>query len=393
MSKPTKTNKSEGVSPVKAVKTKKENPFAKAGDIIGSGVDALFGNTGSQLSMIPLDMIKVTAQIRESFEDEENTLADLAESIKARGVLQPILVRSIPDGYLLIAGERRLRASKLAGLDQIPGYVRDMTDEEAEDAQLAENIHRKNLTQIEEARKIQYDLDRLSKKMDRQASIDAILKKHHKSRAWLSKTLGLLKLPEQAKRLVTENVSADVEVISMVKTIEQTHPDEAKELVDKLKDLRGKATAREIVSAVKDQVKPQKKRQEHKEAAAELTADQGKPVDAKSERVPAQKAEVAAVPLAHKLNDTYQDIAEHGNKPQAVFSALSPEDRERIEAWLHEIYENGKKEKHLARAVVQGLRVGPFGVEGDGAFALVAFLQGAAGAKFNLLDIISGVAE
>ena len=58
-----------------------------------------------------------------------------------------------------------------------------------------------------------------------------------------------------------------------------------------------------------------------------------------------------------------------------------------------EIYENGKKERHLARAVVQGLRVGPFGVEGDGAFALVAFLQGAAGAKFNLLDIISGVAE
>ena len=72
-------------------------------------------------------------------------------------MLQPILLRPNSNGYELI-GERRYRVSKLAGFDQIPAYIRDMTDEEAEDAQMAENIHRKNLTQIEEAKKIQRDL-------------------------------------------------------------------------------------------------------------------------------------------------------------------------------------------------------------------------------------------
>ncbi|MDG5824449.1 ParB/RepB/Spo0J family partition protein (plasmid) [Xylella fastidiosa subsp. pauca] len=112
--------------------------------------------------------------MRESFEDEENTLEDLAASIKVRGVLQPILLRSNSEGYELIAGERRYRASKLAGLEQIPAYIREMSDEEAEDAQMAENIHRKNLTQIEEAKKIQRDLDKLG-------SVDAVLEKHQKA--------------------------------------------------------------------------------------------------------------------------------------------------------------------------------------------------------------------
>ncbi|WP_233341878.1 ParB/RepB/Spo0J family partition protein, partial [Xylella fastidiosa] len=148
----------------------KENAFAGASDALGAGIDALFADQGAQYSLIPLDMIQVKTQIRESFEDEENTLEDLAASIKVRGVLQPILLRPNSDGYELIAGERRYRASKLAGLEQIPAYIREMSDEEAEDAQMAENIQRKNLTQIEEAKKIQRDLDKLG-------SVDAVLEK------------------------------------------------------------------------------------------------------------------------------------------------------------------------------------------------------------------------
>lgn len=228
-----------------------KNAFAGTDGLMGEGIDALFANAGDQLAHIPLDLIEVKKQIREEFEDEENTLADLAADIKANGVHQPILVRPTAKGYELVAGERRYRASLMAGLDQIPAKIRAMTDEEAEDAQLAENIHRKNLTQIEEAKKIQRDLDRLG-------SIEAVLEKHHKGRAWLSKILSLLHLPEQAKRLVTKNGSADLEVINAVKTVEKNDPEAAKVLVDDLISRRGKINARDAVAAVKTKVKPHK---------------------------------------------------------------------------------------------------------------------------------------
>jgi ParB family transcriptional regulator, chromosome partitioning protein len=235
-----------------------ENPFTETANILGAGIDALFAEPDAQYSLIPLDMIEVKIQIRVEFEDEENPLSDLANSIKVHGVLQPIVIRQSNTGYILVAGERRYRASVLAGLDSIPAIIRDMTDEEAEDAQLAENIHRKNLTQIEEALKIQRDLDRLG-------SVEAVLEKHQKSRPWLSKMFSLLNLPEQAKRLVNENISADVEIITAVKTIEKHDPEKAKALVDDLKMTRGKENARDKVAAVKEEVKPSKKTKEPKE--------------------------------------------------------------------------------------------------------------------------------
>ena len=80
-------------------------------------------------------------------------------------MLQSVLLRPNPNGkgraaYQLVAGERRYRASLMADLEQIPAYIKELTDEEAEDAQYAENVQRKNLTQIEEAKKLQRDLDR-----------------------------------------------------------------------------------------------------------------------------------------------------------------------------------------------------------------------------------------
>ncbi|CAG0956342.1 partial Chromosome-partitioning protein Spo0J, partial [Gammaproteobacteria bacterium] len=204
--------------------------YDDATGFLSGGIDSLFSLGNNEYALIDLDQIEVKEQIRESFEDEHNTLDDLADSIKARGILQPVLVRpSAHAGYELIAGERRYRAAILAGMTQIPAVIKEMTDEEAEDAQLAENIHRKNLTQIEEAKKIQKDLDRLG-------STEAVLAKHHKSKAWLSKTLSLLSLPGQAKRLVTEDISADIEVINAVKGIEKIDPEAAKD-IDALKGI------------------------------------------------------------------------------------------------------------------------------------------------------------
>lgn len=438
---PTKTAKNKAKSTTKTkepetvttVATTKENAFSGASDALGAGIDALFADQGAQYSLIPLDMIEVKAQIRESFEDEENTLEDLAASIKARGVLQPILLRPTADGYELIAGERRYRASKLAGLEQIPAYIREMSDEEAEDAQMAENIHRKNLTQIEEAKKIQRDLDKLG-------SVEAVLEKHQKSRPWLSKMLALLNLPEQAKRLVTENVSADVEVINTVKTVEKADPVKAKALVDDLKKTRGKANARDKAAAVKEEVKPSKKQ---KEAKAEKTpkwleeqrkrdaerAEQGGTVATPKDRSHEEPGQVdvfagaktetttegkdpfsddqadatqggsesprpVAFSPAQVLNTAYTNIFEHGSSPKTILDVMPKDDKDTVEAWLHSYYEAGKQAKDVGRAVIQGFRNGQFSSDGDGAFALVSFLHGAdSEAKFSLINVFGSVKE
>ena len=381
----------------------KNNAFAGAADAL-AGIDALFANTGAQYSVIPLDMIEVKAQIREDFEDEENTLEDLAASIKARGVLQPILLRPNSNGYELIAGERRYRASKLAGLADIPAYIREMNDEEADDAQLAENIHRKNLTQIEEAKKIQRDLDKLG-------SVEAVLEKHQKSRPWLSKMLALLSLPEQAKRLVTENVSANVEVINTVKTVEKADPVRAKALVDELKKTRGKENARDKAAAVKEEVKPGKKQKEAKvEKTPKWLAEQRKrdaeqggtaatPKDRSQEEPGAvdvfagAKSDSSSAP-AQVLNTAYTNIFEFGSSPKSILDVMQSDDKETVEALLQSFYEAGKQAKDAGRAVIQGFRNGQFSSDGDGAFALVAFLHGAdSEAKFSLLNIFGSVKE
>ncbi|MBA2659192.1 MAG: ParB/RepB/Spo0J family partition protein [Nitrosospira sp.] len=359
----------------------KTNAFADAANVLGAGVDSLFNDNGVQYSLVPLDMIEVSVQIREVFEDEENTLQELAESIKVRGLLQPILLRPSATGYLLIAGERRYRATRLAGLEEIPAYIRDMTDDEAEDAQLAENIHRKNLTQIEEAKKIQRDLDRLG-------SIDEVLVKHQKSRAWLSKMLSLLTLPEQAKRLVTENVSADLEIINTVKTIEKINPAKAKELVDDLRNSRGKVNARDLAGSIKEQVKPSRKRQEPKTREQEYS---GAPRSEDNATLNVGKSAPSSV--AQALSDAYVSIFERGYSPQMALFDMGAEAAGNVGTWLNRFYRDGKKNDELSRTVIQGLRNGRFCSDGDSAFALIAFLKGATGDKFDVLDILSAVAK
>ncbi len=379
----TTTNKADTKQKGGTVRT---NAFAGAGSRMSEGVAALFENTGAQQSLLPLDMIEIKAQIREEFEDAENSLDELAADIKARGVMQPILVRPTATGYELVAGERRYRASKLAGLTDIPAYIRDMTDEEAEDAQLAENIHRKNLTQTEEAKKIQRDLDKLG-------SVEAVLAKHHKSRAWLSKILGLLTLPEHAKRLVAENITSDVEVIGAVKVIERADPAAAKALVDDLKKTRGKESARAKVAAVKEIVKPSgKAKQPGVAGKSKAGGSMATPRDRSAED-PGAVREGAAHP-GSALDRVYVRIYEQGSSPKSVLDGMEPSDKELVEAYLSAAYDAGKKVKDLGGAVIQGFRSGQFACDGSGAFALVAFLYGAdSEAKFNMLNIFGSVKE
>jgi ParB family chromosome partitioning protein len=377
--------------------------------------------------MVYLDQIEVKGQLRQEFEDDENSLAELAESIKARGVLQPILLRPNPNSrgsaaYELVAGERRYRASLMAELEQIPAYIKELTDEEAEDAQYAENVQRKNLTQIEEAKKLQRDLDRLG-------STDAVLQKHNKSRAWLSKMLNLLYLPENTRRLVTENISADVEVINAVKGIEKKNPVEAKALVDELKNTPRQGNAREKVAEVKDRIKPKLKAipapasrnmpdvfAEAKSKMAEEMASLGhvgKP-ELKPNNEPQNgtieqattKGEEGTQQEAAQVNQgiqptsdspksvlktAYRRICDDGETPQQVLGSLADEDRDNASHWLKNHYDAGRQSANLATDVLDGLREGVFDTTGEGAFAMIAYLHGASsGISFNLLDILGG---
>ena len=123
-----------------------------------SGADASASNPGLPASLLLTDMMPGAYQPRSRM--DEGALYELAESIKAQGIMQPILVRRVVQGasagkYEIIAGERRFRAAKLAGLDSVPVLVRDVPDEAAAAMSLIENIQREDLNPLEEAHGLQ----------------------------------------------------------------------------------------------------------------------------------------------------------------------------------------------------------------------------------------------
>jgi ParB family transcriptional regulator, chromosome partitioning protein len=371
-----------------------KNVFENAGDVLSGGIDTLFSQIEEPEFMIDLDEIEIVEQVREQMEDDEQSLAGLGDSL-AKLQIHAIFLRIMPAGhpkpYRLIAGERRYRAAKLKGLSQLRAKAREMTDEEAADLQFAENIHRLNLSQLEEAKKIQRDLNTLG-------SVEAVLEKHHKSRAWLSKTLGLLTLPEQTKRLLTENVTADNEVIGAVKAVESVDPAKAKELVDELKKTRGDGNAREKAKAVKDEVKPSPKK-----AAAKAKAEQ-KP-DAKTEAKAETNTGANATPgreqrdieldgdAAQILQGFYFSIYEFGAKPNVVLDSMDAATKTTVKDYLYNFYSAGKQAKDAGRAAMLGLRSGEFATDGVNAFNLVSFIYGLSGVDFDLLNIFGSVKE
>jgi ParB family chromosome partitioning protein len=171
---------------------------------LGRGLEALIGgpedalqqvenSSGGQLRSIAIDTInRGTYQPRVHFEPE--ALEELAASIRAQGVLQPIVVRPNSSGYELVAGERRWRAAQLAGLQDIPAVVRDLDDSTAAAIALIENIQRENLNALEQANALQRLIDEFG--MTHQQTADAV----GRSRAAVSNLLRLRELPEPVKR-------------------------------------------------------------------------------------------------------------------------------------------------------------------------------------------------
>lgn len=130
---------------------------------------------------------------------DEEALNELAESIKEHGVFQPVIIKKSIKGYEIIAGERRVRASKLAGKTTIPAIIRTFTDEQMMEIALLENLQRENLNAMEEAKA--YDLMITNLNLTQ----EELAKKVGKSRSHITNMLGLLKLPNDVQELVISN--------------------------------------------------------------------------------------------------------------------------------------------------------------------------------------------
>ena len=148
-------------------------------------------------SSLPISKVKPNkGQPRKNFKPDE--LAELADSIKQNGILQPIIVRKQGTSYEIVAGERRYQAAKLAGLDEVPVVIRDISDEDVFKLALIENLQRSDLDPIEEAQGYNQLIDKNGLTQEEVARLVS------KSRSSITNTLRLLDLPNEVQDLMSE---------------------------------------------------------------------------------------------------------------------------------------------------------------------------------------------
>ncbi|HSC48590.1 MAG TPA: ParB/RepB/Spo0J family partition protein, partial [Gammaproteobacteria bacterium] len=174
---------------------------------LGRGLDALLGGAaligggedpGDQLRQIPVDLIQ-RGKYQPRRDMREESLKDLADSIKAQGVVQPIVVRPLDERrFEIIAGERRWRAAQMAGLESVPAVVRDVPDRTAIAIALIENIQRADLNPLEEAEALQRLISEFQ--MTHQQASEAV----GRSRAAVTNLLRLLELTREVQDLVRQ---------------------------------------------------------------------------------------------------------------------------------------------------------------------------------------------
>ena len=208
-----------------------------------------------------------SAQPRSVF--DEDKLKELAGSIRENGVIQPLIVREAENGYELVAGERRWRASRIAGLRTIPCIVRDFDDRQNAIVAIIENMQREDLNPIEEA----IGLKSMTEKYGfTQEQVSASL---GRSRTYITNSIRLLKLPEEIQQYVSSGQMSAAHGRTIINI-----PDKArqKEIADKIirNDLSVRATER-LAEKVKDELRPERKRRKRatdadKAKSAEITA-------------------------------------------------------------------------------------------------------------------------
>lgn len=237
---------------------------------LGRGLDSLFADTGSgepsggDLPVTHLLLREIEPdkqQPRKSF--DEAALQELADSIKEHGLLQPILVRPNPmGGYRIVAGERRWRASRIAGLEEIPVIIRQMGDNEAMEAALIENLQREDLDPIEEALGYQQLMEKFGFTQEETA------KKISKSRSAIANSLRLLSLPQSIlEMLKTGALSTGHAKVIMSLPDEKLQKQVAQEVIEHSLSVR---KTEELVKKLQKAEKPEKKPLPRPSFAAEV---------------------------------------------------------------------------------------------------------------------------
>lgn len=177
---------------------------------LGKGLDAIFGGDITSLIddieknapefgqvSVSLDEVRPNPyQPRKLFDEEK--LQELAVSIKEHGIFQPVILKQSIQGYEIVAGERRCRAAKIAGLTEVPAIVVEFTDQQMMEIALLENIQREDLNSIEEAKAYQQMMENLN------LTQEDLGKRIGKSRSYIANTLRLLQLPEMIQNYVLE---------------------------------------------------------------------------------------------------------------------------------------------------------------------------------------------
>jgi ParB family transcriptional regulator, chromosome partitioning protein len=212
-------------------------------DPLGKGLSAILKDIEEKGAsrLVPVEEI-IPGKSQPRFEIKEDALAELATSIREKGVLQPIILRKKGRGYEIIAGERRYRASVMAGLREVPAIIKDVDDKEALEIALIENLQREDLNAVEIAAVYERFVE------DFGYTHEELAKKIGIDRSSISNFIRLLKLPEWIKKLVTEGnlTQGHARVLITLKS-----EDEQKQFVRKV--LQEGVSVRELEREVKKQ--------------------------------------------------------------------------------------------------------------------------------------------
>jgi len=227
-------------------------PDNKSVKSLGSNQNSSEEDTESDTQMMKINNVEPNRkQPRKKF--EEDALLELADSIKQFGIIQPLIVQKRKDYYEIIAGERRWRAAKIAGLKEVPVIVREYTNQEIVEISLIENIQRENLNPIEEAVAFKRLLEEFNLKQDE------VAERVSKSRTAVTNSMRLLKLEERVQQMIVDDMisTGHARALLAIDDKEQQY-----ELANKIFD--EKLSVRETEKLVKDIKNPKKSKEKKK---------------------------------------------------------------------------------------------------------------------------------
>jgi ParB family chromosome partitioning protein len=366
-----------------------------------SSVNDMMGKLrAAEPTEVDISSIDVKPQARKKFEDENHTLQGLADTIKAHGVLQPVVLRPLGGGrYELVAGERRLRAAKLAGLTKIPCRIRQRSESESALVQAVENIQRKDLEPIEEATMLKQALEQLN------GDRAALLREIGKKEAWLTQRLNLLDLPPQAQSLIDEGLTTDVTTLNNVRQLARKDPAAADRLVDDArKTPAGGAQLRAKSEAAKNEAKG---KANPSKAASAAPGGGTKPTVATPRDRSAETPGAAAVytggagiggagvfpappmkPHEKAITSLVEAVRKPGADAVKLLASISAPDRELLEQHAKAYFEKGRQSTDLVPGILAGLARNEFGKAPVEFFNLTAFLLAQSKAEKMTIDAV-----